>query len=197
MKNTLMTIIILSLLMIGCNSQSSNNDSKEKELLEKEIELLKKHFGFYVGLVNGYIEPKDSVHQDFIKKIKNWKTSVPKNIHEEIYINYIKYNSNKNLQISIISVVGMSLILNISSNEENSISGQLIISFFLLKNLLRYLHFVIIFLSNCPKYSIISNKWFVVRQWCLDFLGSNNKLPVSNSTIIQPNDHISIFSLYL
>ena len=37
-----MTIIILSLLMIGCNSQSSNNDSKEKELLEKEIELLKK-----------------------------------------------------------------------------------------------------------------------------------------------------------
>ena len=65
-----------------------------------KIELLKKHFGFYVGLVNGYIEPKDSVHQDFIKKIKNWKTSVPKNIHEEIYINYIKYNSNKNLQIS-------------------------------------------------------------------------------------------------
>ena len=37
-----MTIIILSLLMIGCNSQSSNNDSKEKELLEKEIKLLKK-----------------------------------------------------------------------------------------------------------------------------------------------------------
>jgi hypothetical protein len=51
MKNTLMTIIIPSLLMIGCNSQSSNNDSKEKELLEKEIELLNNEFESWRGQI--------------------------------------------------------------------------------------------------------------------------------------------------
>ena len=42
MRKVLTTTIILSLLFFGCNTNSSNNDSKEKELLEKEIELLKK-----------------------------------------------------------------------------------------------------------------------------------------------------------
>ena len=87
-----------------------------------KIELLKKHFGFYVGLVNGYIEPKDSVHQDFIKKIKNWKTSVPKNIHEEIYINYIKYNSNKNLQIS--NNKDLSILINTEQNFKTDLGAQ-------------------------------------------------------------------------
>ncbi|MEJ6491266.1 MAG: hypothetical protein QNL60_02250 [Flavobacteriales bacterium] len=41
MKYKLKTIVFLSLIMVGCNSQLSYND-KEKELLEKEIELLKK-----------------------------------------------------------------------------------------------------------------------------------------------------------
>lgn len=76
----------------------SLNDLKKLGWSNNKIELLKKHFGFYVGLVNGYIEPKDQKHKNFIEKIKKWKTSIPENVHEEIYINYIKYNSNKNLK---------------------------------------------------------------------------------------------------
>ena len=41
LAKALKTIIILSIIMIGCNAPSSN-DNKEKERLNNEIELLKK-----------------------------------------------------------------------------------------------------------------------------------------------------------
>ena len=40
---------------------------------EKEINLLKTHFTFYLGLVNGDIKPINENHKNFIKNIKNRK----------------------------------------------------------------------------------------------------------------------------
>ena len=61
------------------------------------INRLKKHFTFYVGLVNSEITPKNAKHKQFIETIKNWETTKPKNVHEEIYLNYIKFYMKKNL----------------------------------------------------------------------------------------------------
>ena len=61
------------------------------------IDKLKKHFTFYVGLVNSEITPKNAKHKQFIETIKNWETTKPKNVHEEIYLNYMKFYMKKNL----------------------------------------------------------------------------------------------------
>jgi len=65
------------------------------------LKLLKKHFSFYRGLISETIKPKNSKHEAFIKKVGNWRDQKPSNVHEEIYINYIKfkvhqYQSKKN-----------------------------------------------------------------------------------------------------
>ena len=62
------------------------------------IDLLKKHFTFYIGLANSTIIPKNNDHKQFVEAVKNWKTAKPKNVHEEIYLNYIKFYNKKNLE---------------------------------------------------------------------------------------------------
>jgi len=82
-----------------------------KERLQKEIpelkksgwkkfhiDLLKKHFTFYIGLVNSKIIPKNDEQKQFIETVKNWKTAKPKNVHEEIYLKYMKFYEKKNLE---------------------------------------------------------------------------------------------------
>jgi hypothetical protein len=58
-------------------------DKKKKELGEFKLNLLKKHLGFYFGLINGTISPKTNEHLDFIQNTKNKKRT---NIHEEAYL---------------------------------------------------------------------------------------------------------------
>ena len=76
---------------------------KEVPELEKSgwkkihIDLLTKHFTFYYGLINSEILPQNDKHKQFIETIKNWKTAKPKNVHEEIYLNYMKFFMKKNL----------------------------------------------------------------------------------------------------
>ena len=60
------------------------------------IDLLKKHFTFYYSLVHLKNPPKEVKYKKFIETIKNWKTSEPNNIHEEIYLNYTKFFMKKN-----------------------------------------------------------------------------------------------------
>ena len=64
---------------------------------EQHLDILKKHFGFYVALVNGNREPSKPEHIDFIKIAKNWQKETPKNIHELVYTNYIKFQTNLNI----------------------------------------------------------------------------------------------------
>ncbi|MDB9699019.1 hypothetical protein OAA44_02740 [Candidatus Pelagibacter sp.] len=61
------------------------------------IDLLKKHFTFYIGLVNSKLVPQNENHKQFINTVKEWKTAKPKNVHEEIYLNYMKFYMKKNL----------------------------------------------------------------------------------------------------
>ena len=60
------------------------------------LDILKKHFGFYLGLMSGKIKPKENKYKQFIETIKNYKTSKPKNVHEEVYLNYLKFFMHKN-----------------------------------------------------------------------------------------------------
>ena len=60
------------------------------------IDLLKKHFTFYYSLVHSEIPPKEEKYMQFVETIRNWETSKPKNIHEEIYLNYTKFFMKKN-----------------------------------------------------------------------------------------------------
>lgn len=60
------------------------------------IDLLKKHFTFYYSLVHSEIPPKEEKYKQFVETIRNWKTAKPKNIHEEIYLNYTKFFMKKN-----------------------------------------------------------------------------------------------------
>ena len=60
------------------------------------IDLLKKHFTFYYSLIHSEIPPKEEKYKKFVETIKNWKTAKPKNIHEEIYLNYTKFFMKKN-----------------------------------------------------------------------------------------------------
>ena len=63
---------------------------------ENELILLQKHFTFYIGLVNGDIKPSKPEHENFILNVKKWENAKPKTIHEKIYINYIKFSTQKN-----------------------------------------------------------------------------------------------------
>jgi len=75
---------------------------KEVPELEKSgwkkihIDLLTKHFTFYYSLINSETPPKNDKHKQFIETVKNWKTAKPKNVHEEIYLNYMKFFMKKN-----------------------------------------------------------------------------------------------------
>ena len=60
------------------------------------IDLLKRHFTFYYTLVHSETPPKDEKYKKFVNTIKNWKTSKPNNIHEEVYLNYMKFFMKKN-----------------------------------------------------------------------------------------------------
>ena len=65
---------------------------------EKEISLLKTHFTFYLGLINGDIEPINENHKRFIKNIKNRKDIELDDIHQKIYSRYIDFFSKQNLK---------------------------------------------------------------------------------------------------
>lgn len=65
---------------------------------QEEIDLLKKHFTFYLGLMNGEIEPKTKDHEKFIQNIRNRKNIELDNIHEKIYSRYIDFYSKQNLK---------------------------------------------------------------------------------------------------
>ena len=75
---------------------------KEVPELEKSgwkkihIDLLTKHFTFYYSLINSETPPQNDKHKQFIETVKNWKTAKPKNVHEEIYLNYMKFFMKKN-----------------------------------------------------------------------------------------------------
>ena len=61
-----------------------------------EIDTLLKHFSFYLGLINGEIKPTSEKQISFIKKVKDYKTAIPKNIHEKVYFKYMKFFFDKN-----------------------------------------------------------------------------------------------------
>tara|TARA_Y100001935_G_scaffold215024_1_gene186353 strand:- start:185 stop:610 length:426 start_codon:yes stop_codon:yes gene_type:complete len=65
---------------------------------EKEIELLKKHFTFYLGLINGDIEPKTEAHKKFIQNISNRGNTKLDDIHQKIYSRYIDFYTKQNLK---------------------------------------------------------------------------------------------------
>tara|TARA_Y100000817_G_C16586188_1_gene424176 strand:+ start:102 stop:542 length:441 start_codon:yes stop_codon:yes gene_type:complete len=75
---------------------------KEVPELEKSgwkkihIDLLTKHFTFYYSLIHSETPPQNDKHKQFIETVKNWKTAKPKNVHEEIYLNYMKFFMKKN-----------------------------------------------------------------------------------------------------
>ena len=65
---------------------------------QEEIDLLKKHFTFYLGLMNGDIKPKTEDHKRFIQNIRDRKNIELDNIHEKIYSRYIDFYSKQNLK---------------------------------------------------------------------------------------------------
>src|SRR6056300_1432753 len=65
---------------------------------QEEIDLLKKHFTFYLGLMNGDIKPKTKDHEKFIQNIRDRKNIELVNIHEKIYSRYIDFYSKQNLK---------------------------------------------------------------------------------------------------
>jgi uncharacterized protein YifE (UPF0438 family) len=65
---------------------------------KEEIDLLKKHFTFYLGLMNGDIKPKTEDHKRFIQNIRDRKNIELDNIHEKIYSRYIDFYSKQNLK---------------------------------------------------------------------------------------------------
>ena len=65
---------------------------------QEEIDLLKKHYTFYLGLMNGEIEPKTKDHEKFIQNIRNRKNIKLDNIHEKTYSRYIDFYSKQNLK---------------------------------------------------------------------------------------------------
>jgi uncharacterized protein YifE (UPF0438 family) len=65
---------------------------------QEEIDLLKKHFTFYLGLMNGDIKPKTEDHKRFIQNIRDRKNIELDNIHEKIYSKYIDFYSKQNLK---------------------------------------------------------------------------------------------------
>lgn len=105
MKYTSKTIFFLFLIMVGCNS-SSNNDRKEKELLQKEIELLKKENKLLQNISSNQNIDKSSVHS--MQETK------------EI---------NQTIEDRIIEIKGFySKILNASNKDKNCKSSKRIIS---------------------------------------------------------------------
>ena len=65
---------------------------------QEEIDLLKKHFTFYLGLMNGDIKPKTEDHKRFIQNIRDRKNIELVNINEKIYSRYIDFYSKQNLK---------------------------------------------------------------------------------------------------
>ena len=65
---------------------------------DKEINLLKTHFTFYLGLINGDIKPLNENHKKFIQNIKNRKNIKLDDIHQKIYSRYIDFFTNQNLK---------------------------------------------------------------------------------------------------
>ena len=65
---------------------------------DKEIDLLKKHFTFYLGLINGDIKPKTEAHEKFIININNRANVKLDDIHQKIYSRYIDFYTKQNLK---------------------------------------------------------------------------------------------------
>ena len=69
---------------------------KNEGWVDKEIDLLKKHFTFYLGLINGDIKPQTESHKKFIYNIKNRQNIKLDDIHQKIYSRYIDFYSKLN-----------------------------------------------------------------------------------------------------
>ena len=69
---------------------------KNEGWVDKEIDLLKKHFTFYLGLINGDIKPQTESHKKFIYNIKNRQNTKLDDIHQKIYSRYIDFYSKLN-----------------------------------------------------------------------------------------------------
>ena len=69
---------------------------KNEGWVDKEIDLLKKHFPFYLGLINGDIKPQTESHKKFIYNIKNRQNTKLDDIHQKIYSRYIDFYSKLN-----------------------------------------------------------------------------------------------------
>ena len=69
---------------------------KNEGWVDKEIDLLKKHFTFYLGLINGDIKPQTESHKKFIHNIKNRQNTKLDDIHQKIYSRYIDFYSKLN-----------------------------------------------------------------------------------------------------
>ena len=69
---------------------------KNEGWVDKEIDLLKKHFTFYLGLINGDIKPQTESHKKFINNIKNRQNTKLDDIHQKIYSRYIDFYSKLN-----------------------------------------------------------------------------------------------------
>ncbi len=69
---------------------------------QNEIDILLKHFTYYLGLVNDEIKPTNEKQKKFLEKVKNYKSAIPENIHEQVYFKYMKFyfekNSNKKVK---------------------------------------------------------------------------------------------------
>ena len=50
----------------------------------------------FIYLINGEIKPTSEKQISFIKKVKDYKTAIPKNIHEKVYFKYMKFFFDKN-----------------------------------------------------------------------------------------------------
>ena len=63
---------------------------------DNEINTLLKHFTYYLSLVNEEKKPTNNKQKNFLSKVKNWKSAVPENIHEQVYFKYMKFFFDKN-----------------------------------------------------------------------------------------------------
>ena len=67
---------------------------------DNEINTLLKHFTYYLSLVNEEKKPTNDKQKNFLSKVKNWKSAVPENIHEQVYFKYMKFFFDKNTTYS-------------------------------------------------------------------------------------------------
>ena len=86
--------ILIQEKYIRASFKNSEEELRKNKWSEIKINLLKKHLGFYFGLINGYVPAKTNKHLEFIENIKNKKKT---NIHEETYLDFCNFLNKKRL----------------------------------------------------------------------------------------------------